>query len=564
MKFSQMPYERIDMDTFHQDFHRLLEDFKAASSFATQNEVMEAVNSLRSKMESSREIAMIRHTIDTNDEFYKNEQDYLDETQPLYQGLVTEYYQAMLDSPHRQELKEKWGPQLFRTAENTLRTFSPEVVSDLQQENKLSSEYTKLTASAKIMFEGEERTLPQLIPFMQSPDRDLRKRAADAYFGFYEENGQELDRIYDDLVKTRTRIAKKLGFTNFVELAYARLNRTDYDATKVKAFRQQVEAHIVPAAKRLRDRQAARIGVERLSYFDRPFEFLNGNPKPHGSSEWIVDNGKRMYQELSAETHEFFSYMLDNELMDLVSKPGKAGGGYCTYIGAYEAPFIFSNFNGTEGDIGVLTHEAGHAFQAYSSRKIPVPEYMFPTFDAAEIHSMSMEFFTWPWMNLFFEEETDKYQFMHLASAVTFIPYGVSVDEFQHEVYEHPEWTPRERKAAWREIERKYLGIDDHGGNAYLEQGGYWQHQLHIYTSPFYYIDYTLAQLCALQFWAKAQADHASAWNDYVNLCNMGGSQSFNELVAAAGLRSPLEDGAIASTLEPVNRWLEAVDDRKF
>ncbi len=564
MKFSQMPYERIDIDAFRQDFHRLLEDFKAASSFASQNEVMEAVDSLRRKMESSREIAMIRHTIDTNDEFYKNEQDYLDETQPLYQGLVTEYYQAMLDSPYRKELEEKWGPQLFRTAENTLRTFSPEVVSDLQQENKLSSEYTKLTASAKIMFEGEERTLPQLIPFMQSPDRDLRKRAADAYFGFYEENGQELDRIYDDLVKTRTRIAKKLGFVNFVELAYARLNRTDYDAVKVKAFRQQVEAHIVPAAKRLRDRQAVRIGVEKLSYYDRPFEFLSGNPKPHGSSEWIVENGKQMYQELSAETHEFFSYMLDNELMDLVSKPGKAGGGYCTYIGAYEAPFIFSNFNSTEGDIGVLTHEAGHAFQAYSSRKIPVPEYMFPTFDAAEIHSMSMEFFTWPWMNLFFEEETDKYKFMHLASAVTFIPYGVSVDEFQHEVYEHPEWTPAERKAAWREIERKYQGIDDHGGNAYLEQGGYWQHQLHIYTSPFYYIDYTLAQLCALQFWAKAQADHASAWNDYVNLCKMGGSQSFSELVAAAGLRSPLEDGVIASTLDPVNRWLEAVDDRKF
>lgn len=564
MKFNQMPYERIDIDSFRQDFQRLLDELKAASSFAVQSTAVEAINKLRRKMESSREIAMIRHTIDTTNDFYKDEQDYLDETQPLYQGMVTEYYQVLLQSPFRAELEQQWGPQLFRTAKNMLRTFSPEVVSELQLENKLSSEYTKRVASAKILFEGEERTLPQLVPFMQSSDREVRKRAADAYYGFYADNGEELDRIYDELVKTRTSIAKQLGFDNFVGLAYARLNRTDYDAAMVQQFREQVKNHIVPIAKHLRERQAARIDVEQLRYFDRPFQFPSGNPEPHGSPEWIVDNGKRMYQELSPETDEFFAYMVENELMDLVSKPGKAGGGYCTYIGEYEAPFIFSNFNGTEGDIGVLTHEAGHAFQAYSSRNIPVPEYMFPTFDAAEIHSMSMEFFTWPWMQLFFEEETDKYKFMHLGDAVNFIPYSVSVDEFQHVVYENPEWTPAERKAAWRDIERKYLGIDDHGGNDFLEQGGYWQHQLHIYTSPFYYIDYTLAQLCALQFWAKAQKDHIDAWKDYVSLCRAGGSQSFVELVAFANLRSPFEEGAIAAILEPVKKWLADVDDRQF
>ena len=564
MKFNQMPYERIDIDSFRQGFLRLLDDLKTASSFAAQSTAVEAINKLRRQMESSREIAMIRHTIDTTNDFYKDEQDYLDETQPLYQGMVTEYYQVLLESPFRAELEQQWGPQLFRTAKNMLRTFAPEVVSELQLENKLSSEYTKLVASAKILFEGEEKTLPQLVPFMQSSDREVRKRAADAYYGFYADNGEELDRIYDELVKTRTSIAKQLGFDNFVGLAYARLNRTDYDAAMVQQFREQVKCHIVPIAKRLRERQTARIGVEQLQYYDRPFQFPSGNPEPHGSPEWIVDNGKRMYQELSPETDEFFAYMVENELMDLVSKPGKAGGGYCTYIGEYEAPFIFSNFNGTEGDIGVLTHEAGHAFQAYSSRNIPVPEYMIPTFDAAEIHSMSMEFFTWPWMQLFFEEETDKYKFMHLSDAVNFIPYGVSVDEFQHVVYENPEWTPAERKAAWRGIERKYLGINDHGGNDFLEQGGYWQHQLHIYTSPFYYIDYTLAQLCALQFWAKAQANHIDAWKDYVSLCRAGGSQSFVELVAFANLRSPFEEGAIAAILEPVEKWLANVDDRQF
>jgi M3 family oligoendopeptidase len=562
--FSEFTYKRPDLEALQAEFTEVLEALRGAPTFEAQSEAMENVNQLRNRFESMSQIAQIRHTIDTNDEFYKDEQDFFDESTPIYQGLVTDYYKALVDSNFRVALETKWGRQLFNMAELTLKTFSPDVLEDLKHENKLASEYTKLMASAKIEFEGEERNLSQLVPFQLSPDREMRKKANDAKYKFMKENEAKLDDIYDQLVKVRTTIAKKLGFENFVELGYARLTRSDYDAEKVAKFRAQVKKHIVPVATELRERQRERLELPELQFYDERFSFKTGNAEPKGDPEWIVNNGKKMYSELSPETNEFFNFMAQNELMDLVSKKGKAGGGYCTYISDFESPFIFSNFNGTSGDIDVLTHEAGHAFQVYSSRSYELPEYYWPTYEAAEIHSMSMEFFTWPWMNLFFEEDTQKYKFSHLSEALMFIPYGVAVDEFQHFVYGNPEATPTERKKAWREIEKTYLPHKNYEENEYLKNGGFWHQQGHIFGSPFYYIDYTLAQICAFQFWKKSQEDHRSAWNDYLALCKLGGSLPFTELVEAANLISPFEEAGIQSVIGDIKNWLDGVDDKQL
>lgn len=561
MKFSEYHYERPDVKAFEQKFKELLDDFTSAGSYEEQDQAMKGINKLRSEFDTLQQIASVRHSIDTNDEFYKAEQDFFDENGPVVQEYITDYYRALVGSKFRSELEKKWGRQLFQLAELSLKTFSPEVIEDLQQENKLTTEYAKLIASAKIQFEGEERTLSQLIPFQQSTDRDMRKRAMEASSGFMAENEETFDRIYDDLVKVRTKIAKKLGFKNYVELGYARMARTDYNAEMVANFRNQVLEHIVPVASKLKERQKNRIGVDQLLYYDENFAFKSGNATPKGDPEWIVENGAKMYAELSPETKEFFTFMQENGLMDLVAKKGKQSGGYCTYISEYGAPFIFSNFNGTSGDIDVLTHEAGHAFQVYESRSFAVPEYSFPTYEACEIHSMSMEFFTWPWMDLFFKEEVDKYRFEHLASALIFIPYGVTVDEFQHFVYENPDATPAERKQVWREIERKYLPHRNYADNAYLEQGGFWHKQGHIFNTPFYYIDYTLAQICAFQFWKKMHENREEAWKDYLHLCRQGGSKSFTELVKVAGLISPFEDGCVTSVIGSIESWLDSVDD---
>lgn len=564
MKFEDYTYTRPNLDEVKIKFESILGKFSGASSAEEQMTAMKEINDLRNDLGTMFNLCYIRHSVDTNDEFYKEEQDYMDEIAPEVEGMITKYYEALVKSEFRAELEEKFGQQLFSLAETQLKVFSPEIVPLMQQENKLSSEYTKLVASAKILFEGEERTLAQMEPFTESMDRDIRKKASDARFNFFAENEEEFDRIYDELVKVRTEIAHKLGYKNFVELAYLRMNRTDYDASMVKKFRDQVKEFIVPIATKLKERQQERIGVDKLKYYDEGFNFKTGNAAPKGDADWIINHGQSMYNELSKETGEFFAYMRETGLMDLVAKKGKAGGGYCTFIENYKAPFIFSNFNGTSGDIDVLTHEAGHAFQVYSSRHYDIPEYSWPTYEACEIHSMSMEFFTWPWMEKFFEENTDKYKFAHLSGALLFLPYGVSVDEFQHWVYENPTATPVERKQAWKDIEKKYLPHKDYDGNEYLENGGFWQRQAHIYNSPFYYIDYTLAQICAFQFWKRDRENHEEAWKDYVHLCGLGGSQPFTSLVAEANLISPFEDGCVQSVIGEIESWLNSIDDKKY
>lgn len=564
MKFAEYPYVRPDLEQVKTRFAELLERFGIAGSPEKQNEILEELNRYRWEFETMREVSYVRHTVDTKDEFYEKEMEFFDEAEPIYKGLLTDYYRALTESRFRGELERTWGTQLFRLAEVTLSTFKPEVVADLQAENKLVSEYVKLMASAKIPFNGEELTLSQLTPYTLSTDREMRKKALDAKYAFLEANGDRLDELYDQLVKLRTEIARKLGFKSFTELAYARLNRTDYGPEDVARFRKQVEERIVPVSQRLKERQRQRIGVEKLRYYDNKFSFPSGNAAPKGGEDWILERGRKMYDELSPDTGEFFRFMLDNGLLDLASKPGKAGGGYCTSFPQYQAPFIFANFNGTSGDIDVLTHEAGHAFQGYMSRGFLPPEYHFPTLEACEIHSMSMEFLTWPWMELFFEEETEKYKFNHLSEALLFIPYGVAVDEFQHAIYDRPELTPQERKQVWRGIERKYLPHLDYSENAFLENGGFWQQQSHIYKAPFYYIDYTLAQICAFQFWVKASENRAAAWQDYLRLCKEGGSKPFTELVKTADLVSPFDEGCVDRVIGTIETWLNGVDDSKL
>lgn len=564
MKFDDYRYERPDVEKFKQDFNTLLKDLNETSPLEVQKASVTAINKLRNEFDTMQTLVSVRHSINTTDEFYKAEQEFMDEIGPVVQEYITDYYKALVHSKYRAEFEKEWGAQLLQLAEVSLRTFSPEIIEDLQLENKLSTEYSQLIASAKILFEGEERTLPQLAPFELSTDRDMRKSASEARFGFMSEHEAEFDRIYDELVKVRDRIAKKLGYSNFVQLGYDRMMRTDYNAEMVANFRKQVLEYIVPVSQQLKKRQTERLGLDELKYYDENFNFKTGNATPKGDPDWIVANGKKMYKELSPETDEFFTFMLDNNLVDLVSKKGKQGGGYCTYFSQYQAPFIFSNFNGTSGDIDVLTHEVGHAFQVYESRNINVPEYAFPTYEACEIHSMSMEFLAWPWMNLFFEEDADKYRFNHLSDSLQFIPYGVSVDEFQHFVYSNPEATPAERKQAWRDIEKKYLPHRNYEGNTYLEQGGFWHKQGHIFASPFYYIDYTLAQLCAFQFWKRSNEDFKSAWSDYLELCQAGGSKSFIKLVELAGLTSPFEDGCISSVIGDIEGWLNSINDKEL
>ncbi|MCL2421541.1 MAG: M3 family oligoendopeptidase [Defluviitaleaceae bacterium] len=557
MKFSQMPYTRPDYDQANEKLEALLLQFQKAATTDECFAAYKAYDDFSRHINTMFSLAFVRNSLDTKDEFYAAEIDYIDEISPKLEEVIQKFTTALVESPYRKEMEAKWGTLMFVNAEIQLKTFKPEIIPDLQEENKLSTEYDKLIASAEINFDGQTLTLAQIQPYYEKPDRTLREAAMKAASEWYMSNAERLDSLFDELVQVRTRIAKKLGFENFIQLGYYRMQRNCYDRDMVAQFRQGVLDHIVPVTKRLKAEQAKRIRVDALKIFDDLFKYPDGNATPQGTPEDIFAHGQKMYKELSDETAEFFDFMLENELFDVLTRPGKAAGGYCTTLDDYKSPFIFANFNGTSGDIDVLTHEAGHAFASYIARDIYPTALQDYSSETAEIHSMSMEFFTWPWMKGFFGEQTEKYYYSHLSDALTFIPYGTMVDDFQHHIYQNPEMSPKQRNDLWLELEGKYRPWLDLKGFPFYGEGRRWQGQLHIYQLPFYYIDYCLAQIMALCFWAEDQKAHEQAWAKYRRLVGFAGTKTFVELITDAGLPTPFVPDTLKVVGDAAVAWLD-------
>ena len=558
MKFSEMPYSRPDMEALAAATTQTLEAMKAAPNAAGQIAAYDAYEKKMQTAGTMQQIAYIRHTINTKDEFYNAENDYMDEIGPKLQELSHRVNTALLESPYRAELERHYGALMFKNLEIAARSFSPAIVELMQEENKLVSEYQNLYASATVEFDGKIMPLPLLGPYKQDPDRAVRKAAYEADAKFFDSHREELDTLYDKLVKVRDAQAKKMGLPNYIPLGYDRMGRNCYTAKDVAAFRNQIAEDMVPIVAKVKEAQRRRIGVEKLAFYDEPISFADGNAVPEGTPDEILAAGKKMYQELSPETAEFIDFMFENELFDVLSRDGKAPGGYCTEIADYKSPFIFSNFNATAGDVDVLTHEAGHAFEAYRAFKQELPSLLHsPTIEACECHSMSMEFLTAPWHHLFFGKQTDKYELGHCEDALVFIPYGCMVDEFQHKVYENPEMPPEQRNELWLSLEKKYRPWIDFDNLPFYSRGGGWQRQLHIYEVPLYYIDYCMAQTVAFQFWNLSRENYAEAWKRYMTFVDKAGTATFAELVESAGLKVPYHAGCIKEIGESISRWLE-------
>ncbi len=561
MKFNDYPYTRPNLESLQAEGKAIIETMQAAEDYSQFKTAMDRFIDIQRNVQTQMTLVSIRHSINTGDEFYEKEQEFFNENGPYFEQLNAQYYQTIMESPFLENLKADVPASFLGMIECQLKSFSPEIIPELQEENTLIMNYNKLIASAKIDFDGKVNNLSQMGIYTQSLNRETRKAANEAVWAFFKENQKEIDEIYDQLVKVRHRIAQKLGYESFIEVGYLRMTRLDYNQEMVQSYRQKILDEIVPINNKLYQQQAQRLQLDQLNYYDIPLNFLDGNPKPIGSFDETVASGREMYHQLSKETAEFIDLMLDNQLMDLVAKPGKQSGGYMTFLFNFEVPFIFSNFNGTSGDIDVLTHEAGHAFQGYRSRWIKYPEILMPTYEACEIHSMSMEFFTWPYMEKFFGKKADRYRYLHLASALKFLPYGALVDHFQHEVYKHPEYTPEQRNQLWKQLDQQYRPHLDYSENQFADSGTFWYRQAHIFASPFYYIDYTLAQVVALQFWNRfVLEEDPQAWQDYLNLCDLGGTKSFLDLVKAANLESPFEANTITNISQIIDDYLDQID----
>lgn len=515
-------------------------------------------DTLRRELYEWESLTEIRFTQDTKNEQYKSAKEHCDELTPKLTDLDVAMKRRLLQSPIREFIGHQFGSHALDLWQCDIASFDPVIEDDLVRQSKLVAEYTELMASASFEFRDEKLTLSEIGKFAEHSERVVRHDAAKLRSAWFAANQNALDRNYSELVELRHGMATKLGYDDFVALGYKWMHRVDYDENDVEVFRNQVRDHVVPLCVELKQRQAAALDVEPLMFWDEALHDPRGNPAPQGDHDWMVDRAKEMFAALGSGMDDFFGEMCDRNLIDLKSRDGKAGGGYCDGLPVFGMPFIFANFNGTKGDVEVFTHEMGHAFQNYSSRNQPFVDLIWPTSEGAEIHSMSLEFLTWPEMERFFGDDAEKFRRIHLTGSISFLPYGVAVDHFQHLVYKEPDATPKRRNEMWQDLERTYLPWKDYGDLEFEASGRLWQAKQHIYNAPFYYIDYTLALTCAMQFWLRAADDFDSAMQTYVALCQRGGSVPFRELVKSAGLKTPFEPGCLVDVVNAANKYLES------
>ena len=564
MKFNELEYNRPDFDKTIEDLNSKLD---LAEKSDNLDEYLQALVEYEEIMEvvlSMGTISYIRNTINTRDEFYEKEVEAFDEFYPRLSQVNNRLQNIRLKSEFRSAYEEQFGKNIILRDELQKDIFKKEIMEDRVKEAKLSNEYQKLMGTAQIDFDGKKLNLSQMTPYSQSPDRKIRRDASIAVSNWFSERQDQFDRIYDELVKVRHEIAKKLGFDSYLDIAYRGFGRTDWNREDAKSYRRLIEKYIVPVAQKFYEEQKNRIGISDFKYYDIPFRFKSGNPTPKGSEQELVSAAQEMYKELSPETEKFFNEMINNQMMDLASKDGKAPGGYMTYIPTARLPFIFANLNGTSHDVDVLTHEAGHAFQGYLVRDVYPGELKDACMEIMETHSMAMEYFTHPWMKLFFKEDTEKYYYNHVVDSLQFLPYGASIDEFQEWVYDNPEASPKERNKKFREIEKKYSPHIDYDDDKYQLEGGRWQRQMHVYQSPFYYLDYTIAQLNAFQFFVLDMENHKDAWDKYVELCKMGGKYGTKETIRKVGLKVPFEEKTFEFIVPKLEEYLDNLDHSKI
>ena len=560
MKVSELPYRRVTLEEVKAVMEDVIPRIRSANSV---EEILAAREDyLKANLEyyTNTALAYMRYSINTADEFYVAENDYYDEIGPQVGNYVVEYQSALLDSPFRAELEKALSPVLFRSMEVSRKSMSKEIVEEMVEENKLVSEYSKLMAGMEFEFRGETLPRAMLMKYAKDSDRETRRECYEVLGRGLEAHKAELDDIFDRMVKVRDRMAKKMGYKNFVELGYYRMGRLCYDQEKVAVFRKNVIEDIVPVVARLRTENAKRLGIEDYKFYDDGVIIPGGDPKPCGKEE-IFAAAKAMYHAMGEETGAFIDMMLENDAFDVDSRKNKWGGGYCTEFAKYKQPFILANFNGTADDVDVVTHEAGHALNAYliADNRFAL-ELGCGGMETAETHSMSMEFFAWPYMEKFFGEEAGKYKFMHALGSFSFIPYGTMVDAFQHIVYEHPELTPDERDAEWLKLEKTFRPHISFEGMPYLEKGTRWQYQMHIYESPFYYIDYCLAQTAAFNFLLASLEDYDDAFARYLRLSKQGGEKVWTDLLEEAGFVPPFEPGALKELAGKVEALLESLE----
>lgn len=558
-KFSDLKVPIPNFDVIKTLYEEAIEGIKNAKSGDDVFEIIFENNVLVRRINEANEIISIRHSMDTLDERYERDQKWADEYCPIFDKLELDFKEAVYDSPYREYIEQKIGSMYFLKTDIKRKIVREEVIPLRQKEQELIDEYDEILFRNRKEVAGKENTFMELQELFAHEDRAIRKEAFKVFSGFLSENEEQLERVWDDLIKVRTQIANKLGYDSYVQVGYLERERLDYGREEVAKFREQVVNEIVPLCNRLYEAQAKRLGLDAVMAYDEKIAFPDGNAKPLGDADYMMEQVVNVLREMSPETDEFINYILEHELIDYKPRPEKAFKEFCTLLPYRKAPFLFEHFTGSAEDVQSFCEGLGHAFASYrSSRRQPLDEYYFPPSDITEINAMSMIQFVNKYADRLFGEDAWKYEFGNLQYFMTFIPFGTAVDEFQHICYDNPNLTPKERTYEWHKLEEKYMPWRKYDEeDEFMQRGGYWYHKFHIFYVPLYYIEYALATVNAMDMYRKYVERPGVAWKEYLDLIDVGGSKGYLEILKQANLTPAYEDGAVKSAISYVKNFLE-------
>jgi len=500
---------------------------------------------------SKRYIAMTCHTdnADAEKAFLHFVENLEPELKPRQFALAKIY----IAHPCRPQLPHPRFTVFDRDTKNSVELFRAENVPLETDEAKLSQQYQKLSGALTVQFRGEEKTLIQMGRYLEEPDRPLRQEAWGLVASRRLQEAEKFDEIFDGLGQLRQQIARNAGFANYRDFAFRKMGRFDYSPADCEKFHDATEKEIMPIVRELQAQRRAKLKVEKLRPWDLSVDPLNRPPlKPFAEVGEMVTRTQKIFDSLDGELAGGFQQMQDLRLLDLANRKGKAPGGYQSTLNEARLPFIFMNAVGLQRDVETILHEAGHAFHALATRDENLLAYRSAPIEFCEVASMSMELLG----NEFIEEfyaapEAARARRTHLEGVVGVFPWIATVDAFQHWLYTHPNHTHAERSAAWLGLMDRFGGDVDWSGfeNA---RANLWHRQLHIFQYPFYYIEYGIAQLGALQVWANSKRDKVKALKDYKTSLALGGSRPLPELFSAAGCRFEFS----ARTIGPIAELL--------
>jgi oligoendopeptidase F len=443
---------------------------------------------------------------------------------------------------------------LLRDLRVQVELFRPENVALETEEAKLGQQYQKLSGSLTVQFDGQERTLVQMGRYLEEPDRAVRQQAWELVANRRLQESEKFEELFEKLLHLREQIARNAGFENYRDFVFRKLGRFDYTPADCLAFHDAVESEVMPAVGKLQAHRREQLAIDRLRPWDLGVDALNRPPlRPFDGVNQMVEKTQRIFDRLDPELAEGFRKMRELRLLDLDNRKGKGPGGYQMTLAEARLPFVFMNAVGIQRDVETILHEAGHAFHALATQLEDVYPYRNPPIEICEVASMSMELLGNEFLEEFYPAaEARRARRTHLEGIINILPWIVTVDAFQHWIYTHPGHTRGERRAAWLEVMQRFSGEVDWSGYGQA-QACRWHAQLHIFLHPFYYIEYGIAQLGALQVWANSRRDKAAALAAYKRALHLGGSRPLPELFAAASCSFEFS----RNTLQPLIRLME-------